>query len=51
MRECETQKESFIGFHVGHVERHGLVTASSAPPAVEVESNECLTVREDLYGQ
>jgi hypothetical protein len=48
---CETQKESFIGFHVGQVQRHGLITASGAPPVVEVESIECFTVREDLYGQ
>jgi hypothetical protein len=51
MRECEGQKESFIGFHVGQVEGHGLVTASGASPVVEVESIECFTVREDLYGQ
>jgi hypothetical protein len=51
MRECEGQKESFIGFHVGEVESHGLVTASGASPVVEVESIECFTVREDLYGQ
>jgi hypothetical protein len=50
-RECENQKESFIGFHVGQVEGHGLVTASGASPVVEVESIECFTVREDLYGQ
>jgi hypothetical protein len=51
MRECEGQKESFIGFHVGEVESRGLVTASGASPVVEVESIECFTVREDLYGQ
>ena len=48
MQECETQKNSFIGFHVGQVERHGLVTASGAPPVVEVESIECFMVREEL---
>jgi hypothetical protein len=47
MQECESQKESFIGFHVGQVERHGLVTASGAPPVVEVESIECFMVREN----
>jgi hypothetical protein len=51
MQECEGQKESFIGFHVGQVEGHGLVTASGASPVVEVESIECFTIREDLYGQ
>lgn len=51
MQACESQKESFIGFHVGQVEGHGLVTASGAAPVVEVESIECFTVREDLYGQ
>jgi hypothetical protein len=51
MQACEGQKESFVGFHVGQVEGHGLVTASGASPVVEVESIECFTVREDLYGQ
>ena len=51
MRECEGQKESFVGFHAGQVENHGLVTASGASPVVEVESIECFTIREDLYGQ
>jgi hypothetical protein len=46
MQECDLQKESFIGFHVGQVEGHGLMTASGAPPVVEVESIECFTVRE-----
>ena len=41
------QKNSFIGFHIGQVERHGLVTASGAPPVVEVESIECFMARED----
>lgn len=50
-QECEGQKESFIGFHVGQIERHGLVTASGASPVVEVETIECFAVREDLYGQ
>ena len=47
MQECEMQKNSFVGFHVGQVERHGLVTASGAPPVVEVRSIECFMVRED----
>jgi hypothetical protein len=51
MQECEGQKESFIGFHVGQIERQGLMTASGALPVVKVESIECFTVREDLYGQ
>ena len=48
MQECEMQKNSFIGFHIGQVERHGLVTASGAPPVVEVESIECFMAREEL---
>lgn len=48
MPECEQLKESFIGFHVGRVEGHGLVTANGAAPVVEVESIECFTVREGL---
>lgn len=44
--ECEEQKESFIGVHVRRVEGHGLITASGAPPVVEVESIECFPVRE-----
>jgi hypothetical protein len=47
MQECEMQKESFIGFHVGQVERHGLVTASGVSPVVEVESIECFPVLEN----
>jgi hypothetical protein len=47
LQECEEQKESFIGVHVRSVERQGLVTASGAPPVVEVEAIECFTVRED----
>ena len=46
MQECEEQKESFIDVHVRRVQAHGLVTASGAPPVVEVESIECFTVRE-----
>jgi hypothetical protein len=46
MAECEEQKQSFVGVHVRRVEGHGLVTASGAPPVVEVESIECFTVRE-----
>jgi hypothetical protein len=45
MQECEEQKESFIGVHVRSVERQGLVTASGAPPVVEVEAIECFAVR------
>jgi hypothetical protein len=45
--ECEEQKESFIGVHVRRVEGHGLITASGAPPVVEVESIECFTLRGD----
>jgi hypothetical protein len=48
MRECESQKEGFIGFHVRRVKGHGLVTASGEPPVVEVESIECFTVRENI---
>lgn len=48
LQECENQKNSFSGFHVGRVERHGLVTASGAAPLVEVESIECFTLREQL---
>jgi hypothetical protein len=51
MQDCENQKESFIDLHVRRVEGHGLMTASGAPAVVEVESIECFTVREDLYGQ
>ena len=47
MQECEMQKNSFIGFHVGQVEGHGLITASGAPPVVKVESIECFPVRGD----
>jgi hypothetical protein len=46
MQECEEQKESFISVHVRRVEGHGLMTASGAPPVVEVESIECFMVRE-----
>jgi hypothetical protein len=45
LQECEEQKQSFISVHVRRVEGHGLVTASGAPPVVEVESIECFTVR------
>jgi hypothetical protein len=47
MGECEEQKESFIGLHVRRVEGHGLITASGAPPVVEVDSIECFMVREN----
>ena len=48
MRDCENQKESFIGFHVGQGERHGLVTASGKSPVVEVETIECFTLGESI---
>ena len=51
MQACEAHKQSFVGFHVGRVEGQGLITASGASPVVAVESIECFTVREDLYGQ
>ena len=43
MRSCEAQKMSLVGFHVGQVEGHDLITASGASPVVEVESIECFT--------
>ena len=45
--ECEEQKESFIGVHVRSVERQGLMSASGAPPVVEVEAIECFMLRGD----
>ena len=50
VQDCENQKESFIGFHVGRVESQGLVTASGKSPVVEVESIECFMVRGDIDG-
>jgi hypothetical protein len=46
MRSCETQKMSFIGFHIGRVEGFGLITPSGTSPIIEVESVECFTIRE-----
>ena len=46
MRSCETQKMSFIGFHIGRAEGIGLVTPSGTSPIVEVEKIECFTIRE-----
>jgi hypothetical protein len=46
MRSCETQKMSFLGFHIGRVEALGLVTPSGTSPIIEVESVECFTIRE-----
>lgn len=48
LQECENQKNSFSNFHIGRIERHGLVTASGAAPLVEIESIECFTMREHL---
>jgi hypothetical protein len=47
IQECDEQKESFISVHVRRVEGHRLLTASGAPPIVEVESIECFAVREN----
>lgn len=49
MQACEGRKEILIGFHVGRIEGHGLVTASGASPVVKAESIKCFTVRKDLY--
>jgi hypothetical protein len=46
MRSCENQKMSFMAFHIGRVEGLGLVTPSGTSPIVEVESVECMTIRE-----
>jgi hypothetical protein len=46
MRSCEAQKMSFIGFHIGWVEGFGLITPSGTSPVIEVESVECITLRE-----
>ena len=43
---CESQKMSFMGFHIGGVEGLGLVTPSGTSPIVEVETVECMTIRE-----
>jgi hypothetical protein len=46
MESCESQKMSFNGFHVGRVEGLGLITPSGTSPIVEVETVECMTIRE-----
>jgi hypothetical protein len=46
MRSCEAQKMSFVGFHIGRVEAIGLITPSGTSPIIEVESVECVTIRE-----
>jgi hypothetical protein len=46
MRSCEAQKMSFNGFHIGRVEGFGLITPSGTSPIIEVESVECVTIRE-----
>ena len=46
MRSCEAQKMSFVGFHIGRVEGFGLITPSGTSPIIEVESVECITLRE-----
>jgi hypothetical protein len=43
---CESQKMSFMGFHIGRVEGIGLITPSGTSPVIEVESVECMTIRE-----
>lgn len=43
---CENQKMQFIGFHIGRVEGFGLITPSGTSPLIEVESVECITLRE-----
>jgi hypothetical protein len=46
MESCESQKMSFMGFHIGRVEGLGLITPSGTSPIIEVESVECMTIRE-----
>ena len=46
MESCESQKMSFNGFHIGRVEGLGLITPTGTSPIVEVESVECMTIRE-----
>jgi hypothetical protein len=46
MESCESQKMSFMGFHIGRVEGIGLITPSGTSPIVEVETVECMTIRE-----
>jgi len=43
---CESQKNSFMGFHIGRTEGMGLVTPSGTSPIIEVETVECMTIRE-----
>jgi hypothetical protein len=46
MESCESQKMSFVGFHIGRAEGIGLITPSGTSPVIEVESVECMTIRE-----
>jgi hypothetical protein len=46
MDSCERQKMSFMGFHIGRIEGFGLVTPSGTSPVIEVETVECMTIRE-----
>jgi hypothetical protein len=46
MESCESQKMSFMGFHIGRVEGLGLITPGGTSPIVEVETVECMTIRE-----
>jgi hypothetical protein len=46
LESCESQKTTFMGFHIGRIEGLGLITPSGTSPIVEVESVECMTVRE-----
>lgn len=46
MESCESQKMSFMGFHIGRAEGFGLITPSGTSPVVEVETVECMTIRE-----
>jgi hypothetical protein len=46
MESCESQKMSFMGFHIGRAEALGLITPSGTSPIVEVETVECMTIRE-----
>jgi hypothetical protein len=51
MESCESQKMSFRGFHIGRVEGIGLITPSGTSPIVEVETVECMTIRELRSGR
>jgi hypothetical protein len=46
MESCESQKMSFMGFHIGRVEGLGLITPSGTSPIIEVDTVECMTIRE-----